>query len=521
MKEKFNSIHDFATSLCDEELFLRIEKVIHFAIDNINQVNLNSKIWKESIGPHITLADKTIIETSLLLLLAKRITYLPCKIESSLNDLGEKLLPLIRNEHNESLLMRIPQTAAIFGIGHIALCSLGLTDCDFDVLIKRSFENGEVYNTERVPYRILDVFWLNNLIFPNATMKFDRVLPNTILMNKPHPIYMTTTDIYALTHSVMYVTDFGTKPLPPSIDIIQLSSLIDSAIAYHLLSDNLDILGELIMTVAMMDIPWSPYVKTAWILFTKIWDKLGFLPCPTFDASAFKLLTGEEASSYAFKHLYHTTYVGGILCCLLLNCRGHDRSDYTKSFSDEVHVEEEKLLAQIKNCIGRADSFSQKHYNYNLVENLKINSNVIHEYSIIDSEKKFIVRKLRQYFDQNGSSKILASFILSDPELKNDELGAILTDAFLIHSIQDYNLPLLTETLSCILNFKIPISFTTYKAIEFIINQQVSSGAIGAHFLYKSNLETLEALEITSELSKCLFNMEKYIKENKSLLRAD
>lgn len=494
-------------------LHSRIENVIDFAIDNIGQLEIKAELWNETIAPNITLADKVIIETSLLLLITKRNNIFYGAIGNKLKILGEKLNPYIRCEKNKILLMRNPQSAAVLGIGHIALNEIGIIDDEFDFLIKRPFLSGEILNTERLPYRTMDVFWLNNLILTSAPIEFENILPFTIVMSKAHPVYMTSPDVYALTHSLMYITDFGTKALNPQIDKVRISETVNAAISYHLLSDNLDILGELLMSASMLRITDSLMVKIGWKLFNNIWDKLGFLPCPTFDSSVFKALSGNEASSYAFKHLYHTTYVGGILSNLLLI------SEQTYSVKKTIEVmtieiiDWEDLFEKIKKAIILADSFSTKFFNQSIISMMKIRVN--NESDLIENEdcSTFIKNTIIKYFNDKGVSKYILEIIKNDSGFKNKMICSIFFESFFIHAIQEYNLTLLTDTIQQIIISKLPVSLTAIKAVEFIISQQLPIGAIGSYFVYKENLDSPEALNITTELAFSLYSFEKYVRE--------
>lgn len=401
-------------------MYKRIEQVLDFAINNINQIDLTHSDWNESIGPHICFADKVVIETALLTLMVNR----TCgnEFEQQLHTLGKAICPFVRNEKNLTTLKRLPQSAAVFGIGHAALCTLGFPDDQFDKLIKRAFQTGEVFNTERLPYRKMDVQWLHNLIFPSSPIALDETLRHTILMSTAHPIYMAIPDIYALTHSLMYITDFGTTAVPQCVNAQYISSVINSACAYHLLSDNLDVLGELIMSNILMQNNWSPHVELGMVLLTGIWDELGFLPCPTFDAGAYQLLQGKAASSYAFRHLYHTTYVGGILCCLLLNYNNVQK----RSQSADLSIE--RRFDLITNCI-------------------------------------------REQLPRRGSVNFMLSLLDKDPSYKNEAVLAVLIDALLIHAIQDYDLPFLSRMLSFVTTFEIAPTVTINKSIEFLTNQ--------------------------------------------------
>jgi hypothetical protein len=116
----------------------------------------------------------------------------------------------------------------------------------------------------------------------------------------------------------MYINDFGDQLLPNYLDVCYLESLIDQLIAAHIVNENLDVLGELLMSAIFLGRPWSVRARFAWHFLAETWNQFGFLPLPSFEVKEYAKLSAEDGRAYTFKHTYHTIYVGAILCSLIL-----------------------------------------------------------------------------------------------------------------------------------------------------------------------------------------------------------
>jgi hypothetical protein len=492
-----------------ELLYERIEFVIDFALKNISQLDMAKEMWSESIGAELTLADKILIETALLILITGRNKSLPKHIVSKVRALGEMINPLIRSPRNKILLMRNPSIAAAFGIGHAALCQIGLEDEEFDLLIKRPFSNGEIYNTERVPYRTMDVLWLHKLLFNCVSVSFEGALTHSIAKGRIHPAYMKTPDVYALTHTLMYLTDFGSYPLDKQLDKNYLSEIITSSISYHLLSDNLDILGELLMSACMIGTYDSLCAQTGWKLLNDIWSQLGFLPCPTFDAAEFRKHIETDASSYTFKHLYHTTYVGGILANMLCYVDTQNSTVNTPAAFDADLIN--NSIKTIDNIVSHSEEFSTSYFNRSLSSFFaKYNQATIKD-GYLDGNDFFVKEVIDKYYSNSGAAKYLQKIISSLSQGEGREMYSLLLDAFLIHSIQDYNMPLLIEVVNHIVDTKGKVTTTLIKAVDFVAAQQLPSGAIGCFFVYKENQHSREAFNITALIAQSMHRLKEHL----------
>ena len=502
------------------QLYSYLEAVLQFAATNIRQLDRKADLWREELDAYVNVADKVIIETALLLLVSARIPYQTGKISKLHAELLAQLAPLIRTERNRALLIRYPHTAAALGIGHIALTELGDHDAEFDLLIRRAFESGYVEAVERLPYRTMDVRWLRGLLYPKQPPAFDDLMTASILANRAHPIQLSVSDTYALTHALMYVTDFGTRLLPKGFDASELRANVDAALAYHLLSDNLDLLGELLMSAVMLGPPWSPYTAFGWSLLTTLWDQLSFLPSPTFDTEVYATLSNAEQASYTFRHLYHTMYVGGMLCSILLlqredqpaltawipptwnylhafkQCRRAVRlaADFCQDRVDDDEPRAQWHATQV-NERANLDGYNPGRQVYNPEIQLT---------SISNAELNKVIEMVQNYSSALGRADAPWLQALSHVPCTRTEVAAILTDALLIHACQDYRLPLLADLLSKVAGFEAPLTITFREALAFFLRQQTPAGALGVYFVAKANYTGQQAVQVTAGLAQRL-----------------
>jgi len=344
---------------------------------------------------------------------------------------------------------------------------------------------------------------------------------------------MSPAETYALTHAIMYVTDFGAKSLlPASLDINQIATMIDAGLACNIMSENLDLLGELLISAAILGQPWSPYSRFAWCLLTRTWDDLGFLPCPSFDTSTYSSITGEEASSYAFLHTYHTSYVGGILCAILLCHPNH--KDGTRVWTTSAHVDS-KLLNQCERAVNLAIRFCQSQQeDFIRIQSIpeaektpdvmlasgsdqeRRNSSK-NTYEIDKSEDynksgiDAIIAHVLSYQRISGRSNPYWMKILPSVALNDDELAVVLVDALLIHSARNYDLAILASILVDVIRFNLPITATFLEATSFLTRQQLPCGALGAFFVIKASIDLREAIYITAYLAQSLNSIAEYL----------
>ena len=499
------SIDALAPGLDRDELLTRLETALAFACRNIEQLDRNSEFWDDDdSGSRDYLTDKIIAETALLAFIASRVQDLPKRVQTTIAGLAEQLSPLARSERVRVMLMRFPHTAVTLASAHVYLSCLGNRDEAFDYLWFRALASGQVEAVERLPYRALDVRWLRNLAQGDMRADFGDLLPYTTMVSRAHPIYMTREDAYALTHALMYVTDFGVRRLPASLNLGRIRAMIDAGLAWHIMSEDVDLLGELLIGAAVLRQPWSPYAQFAWQMLARTWDELGFLPGPNFKAHEYASLAGDEASAYALKHLYHTNYVGGLLCAVLLS---HPENSSNASLWTVPSQTYPNLISRCEQAVTLAAAFCEKQglHPSALRDAERLSSiDVTKTSSCADNDLSNIMARAIKCSGQNGSSEARWSQVLEDVPLSNDALALVLSDAVLIQAARTYELAMLVGALVDVVHLSLPPSITFVEATHFLTHQQHPSGAIGAHFTKEENLSAPSAAVITASFAGCL-----------------
>lgn len=467
------------------------------ARSGIKCLDTHNAIWREEIDPVATLADKVVVETMLFVMLARRIRELPDAVYISLNGICSACNAWVRNSKNTMLLTRHPHTAVTLGIGHAALTQSGYIDDGFDSLVRRAFSSGRIHAIERLPYRAMEVQWLKSQLFQQPPLGFPELLPASILVAPAHPVYMAEADCYALTHALMYLTDFGRIGLPPSVSPIRLRRLLDSALAWNILGENLDLLGELLMAHAFIGETGSPYARFAWHMLAATWTQFGFLPCPSLDPKQFGALTGDEALAYAFKHTYHTTYVGGILCALLLD------PPQTGTIIDDSPIEPLDFLslaAKLDKAVGRAQRFAGDEP---AGESGRTACDAL----------ALVTLRMAECQTLNNAESRQWTKVLSDAPVSRDELALILSDGLLIHAAKEYELGVLSRILTDRSCSNLAISTTFLEAAEFLADQQLPDGAIGAHFETSEHNAAALSVELTKAMALALVSVSKRLRQ--------
>jgi hypothetical protein len=506
-----SSLDGLSSGLTHVELRGRLTRVLQFAATNLDGLDVYSRFWeeeqptpkKDEPAALVNQADKVIVEAALLALIASTVINKADPENAALDSLIEKVKVCARSERVQVLFLRFPHTAASLGIAHVILSRLGHGDERFDALVRAALESGHAEAVERLPYRTMDLRWLLGIMNPATAPKFDDLLPHSILTSCVHPIYASDLDVYAITHGIMYLTDFGRHELPYSLDPQRLGQMIDSCLAWHILSNNFDLLGELLLSAACIPNAWSPYTGLAWRLLASMWDELGFLPSCTFDSARYAELSGERASAYAFLHIYHTTFVAGLLCAVLL--RHPQTGDDTDVWAPAPAISAD-LLERAELAVLNAHDFCSHHGMR--TDQLSEQDDPTGDRLIEPPDELSIyektVNRIRNYPGPCSLPDAGWADAAKTTAWHSTEVALVLNDALIIQAARDYQVPLLVSALLDRADSDLPLSATVLEALAFLIRQQLPSGAIGAHFVIPDNCQSSAAPEITQSMASCI-----------------
>ena len=209
-----------------------------------------------------------------------------------------------------------PAVAMDLAAPHVLLSSLGICDADVEAALTRSLRSFVSGVRERLPHRALEQDWLDALRTGNDCI--DRWVADTALVRGLDLLSANRDDLYAFTHALAYSTDFGRWQPPQVIDTEHAASLADSALATVLDADDFDLAAELLLTWPCLGLPMSTTAYFAFQVLKRVEDDAGILPSLSISIEDIERQPPDIRSAYATAVSYHTAFVMGILCAVLL-----------------------------------------------------------------------------------------------------------------------------------------------------------------------------------------------------------
>jgi hypothetical protein len=179
-----------------------------------------------------------------------------------------------------------------------------------------------VHGHERPPFATAEKLWVEQLLTgeqPDAAWR--HCLRNTVLNRGIDILGGQRDDAYALTHLVMYCTDFGFRagkfPRKPSLILDEAASLL----AKCLDAEDYDLAGQVVLAWPLTATPWPAAAAFGFRVLARGEDAVGVLPGGTTRLDRLDRLHGLEKNRYAFATAYHAAYVTGLLCAVSLRPR--------------------------------------------------------------------------------------------------------------------------------------------------------------------------------------------------------
>jgi len=171
---------------------------------------------------------------------------------------------------------------------------------------------------ERVPHRELEQEWLASLMGGPAPL--EETLRRTALDRGTDLITGSRDDVYALTHSLLYATDFGNQTSQfTQINSGDILATARSALAGALDDDDFDLAGELLLTWPYLRREWDETSSVAFAVLAHVEDEVGVLPSLALDREVYARQPIASRRSYVAAVSYHTAYVMGLLCAAMLS----------------------------------------------------------------------------------------------------------------------------------------------------------------------------------------------------------
>jgi len=294
-----------------------VRSALHMARLVLDEV-LAARFSDEEPDKYLDLVGKAGGELAMLLRMAKR--ALPDEKDGAeILAIASDLAPLARSSHVYRSLLFRPSRTPMHALAHFCLADLGLPHENLDRVARLALQSSVHDANERVPYRMLDAAWTRHLAFGDkelnhAAISFSPLCTGVDLLKA------TWDDAYALTHALVYATDFGRVSLPDHIDRHHLLGTAEAIAVKALDEDDLDLLAEVLMAPAILKVDWTPTLAFAWEVLERVWKEFGFVPGPGIPPPASDE-TRIQKVRRVLGTVYHTTFAAGLCCATLISCQ--------------------------------------------------------------------------------------------------------------------------------------------------------------------------------------------------------
>jgi hypothetical protein len=298
-----------------------LQRRLCFALDIARQAveRLASDGFKDSKTPAQNLrAEKVICETAILLYAASAARH-HADIAAAIDTVAWLLVPHARGKRMLLGVCLEPSLALDYAEAHICLSRLGYPDPGFDDLLRLSRNAQAGYGRERVPHRVLEQRWIDDIWMESMSGRRER--PSAALvsvLNRPIDVLGgSREDIYAFTHALMYFRDFNIRPrrLPRARSVVLAEA--EAALARCLEEQDYDLGGEVLMAWPLTGASWSATATFGFRVLARVEDDHGYLPAPGMQPR--RLDAREEEGDRWLANAYHTIYVMGLLCAAALH----------------------------------------------------------------------------------------------------------------------------------------------------------------------------------------------------------
>ena len=263
--------------------------------------------------------DKIIAETAMFLRVAAAVPTSSARargVSERAHELARALLAHARHARVAVGIAMHPALARDYGAAHIVLARTGYPDPEFDRILTTAVAASTATARERLPHRELEQAWLAWLA--SGTVPPDELLARTALGRGIDLVTGSRDDVYSLTHALLYATDFASRRprLPrPRGDVLALAQ---SALAGALDDDDFDLAGELLLTWPFLGAKWSSVSCFAFTVLARVEDEVGVLPSLSLDGAEYERQPPGARPFYVAATAYHTAYVMGLLCSVML-----------------------------------------------------------------------------------------------------------------------------------------------------------------------------------------------------------
>ncbi len=231
-----------------------------------------------------------------------------------------KLLEAVSHDRTfQDRLARYPGEFILFAQIHACLEYLGIEDSERRAAVQRALDAGYLGHTERLPHRMMDVAsCLECGGFDERFATLTELYESSLLSPVPCPIHLNEDSIYAITHIIMFLYDFGLRsslsvPVEDRGSLAECLSALLIAVCHE---HHWDLVAELLVCWDCVGLEPDLVYAKAWEALAQVQRCDGAVPGPEWAAKRHQDTDPAGSPGFDFAHHYHTTLVAVIAGCL-------------------------------------------------------------------------------------------------------------------------------------------------------------------------------------------------------------
>ena len=255
--------------------------------------------------------------TELCLLYGHAVTCLPEDPHGKIARIGEFLISFLGSgEAFANKVMAVPSQYNPYLLIYLPLRAIGVRLPAFEEAIRRLRRMGYPAAMEIFPYREMELNYLTwKAGLQRRKSNWRRAYRSTVLYRGCNPIYFSLNDVYSVTHTLIYLTDFGRSAtaFEDHAECERAIGIVEPLLVHYWREPNWDLTGELLINLVGLTHFDTPLFAAAFTSLMNVWRQDGTLPGPNFCSQG-----GEPDEKVIFRDCYHTTLVGMLLSAAYL-----------------------------------------------------------------------------------------------------------------------------------------------------------------------------------------------------------